>query len=191
MGVRIRSDQSVTSGASCRLFKEVQGTGKSFVRVAPGRVPRAALRRPAAAAVSRRLRGPGRVPHPRPAPSGPGCGPWSSPPIGLTAADPFADGEVSGTDSRVHLPGIFTCARCPAVIWPLMPDRRRITIRRQPGGGLCSFRGHPEPGGHRRTGRWSSRSTAAAARSSSHGQKGVAWGRLLRTQAAGDRDPSR
>ena len=31
-----------------------------------------------------------------------------------------------------------------------MPDRRRITIRRQSGGGLCSFRGHPVPGGHRR-----------------------------------------
>jgi len=29
-----------------------------------------------------------------------------------------------------------------------MPYRRRITIRRQSGGGLCSFRGHPEPGGY-------------------------------------------
>ena len=31
---------------------------------------------------------------------------------------------------------------------PLMPYRRRITIRRQSGGGHCSFRGHPGPGGH-------------------------------------------
>jgi hypothetical protein len=31
---------------------------------------------------------------------------------------------------------------------PLTPYRRRITIRRQSGGGLCSFRGHPGPGGY-------------------------------------------
>jgi hypothetical protein len=57
------------------------------------------------------------APHPRPAPSGPGCGLWSPPlpPIGLTAADLFAGGEVSRTDSRVRSPGIFTYARCPAV----------------------------------------------------------------------------
>ena len=30
----------------------------------------------------------------------------------------------------------------------LMPYRRRMTIRRQSGGGLCSFRGHRGPGGH-------------------------------------------
>ncbi len=34
---------------------------------------------------------------------------------------------------------------------PLVPDRRRITIRRQSGGRPCSFRGHPGPGGRRRT----------------------------------------
>jgi len=28
-----------------------------------------------------------------------------------------------------------------------MPDRRRITIRWQSGGGLCGFPGHPGPGG--------------------------------------------
>jgi hypothetical protein len=50
-------------------------------------------------------------------PSPPGCGPWAPPlpPIGLTAADPFAGGEVSRADSRVRKPGTFTCARCPAV----------------------------------------------------------------------------
>jgi len=54
--------------------------------------------------------------HPRPAPSRPGCGPCAPPlpPIGLTAADPFAGGEVSRADSRVRSPGTFTCARCPA-----------------------------------------------------------------------------
>jgi hypothetical protein len=31
---------------------------------------------------------------------------------------------------------------------PLTPDRRRITIRRSLGGGLCSFRGHRGPSGH-------------------------------------------
>lgn len=35
-------------------------------------------------------------------------------PIGLTAADLFAGGEVSRADSRVRSPGTFTCARCPA-----------------------------------------------------------------------------
>ena len=59
------------------------------------------------------------APHPRPAPSGPGCGPWSvvpdPSPIGLTAAGLFAGGEVSRAGSRVRSPGIFTCARCPAV----------------------------------------------------------------------------
>jgi hypothetical protein len=55
--------------------------------------------------------------HPRPAPSKPGCGPCAPPllPIGLTAADLFAGGEVSRADSRVRRPGTFTCARCPAV----------------------------------------------------------------------------
>ncbi len=36
------------------------------------------------------------------------------PPIGLTAADLFAGGEVSRADSRIRSPGSFTCARCPA-----------------------------------------------------------------------------
>ena len=55
--------------------------------------------------------------HPRPAPSKPGCGPCAPPllPIGLTAADLFAGGEVSRADSCVRRPGTFTCARCPAV----------------------------------------------------------------------------
>jgi hypothetical protein len=34
---------------------------------------------------------------------------------------------------------------------PLTPYRRCITIQRQSGGGLCSFRGHPGPGDHRQT----------------------------------------
>ena len=57
------------------------------------------------------------APHPLPAPSGPGCGSWSPPlpPIGLTAAGLFAEGEVSRADSRVRSPGTLTCARCPAV----------------------------------------------------------------------------
>ena len=42
---------------------------------------------------------------------------------------------------------------------PLMPYRRRVTIRRQSGGGLGSFRGHPGPGGHCQTGRWSPQSS--------------------------------
>ena len=69
-------------------------------------------------AVSRHLRGLSRprVPHPRPAPSGPAVVLVPAPPpIGLTAADLFAGGEVSRADSRVRSPGIFTCARCPAV----------------------------------------------------------------------------
>jgi hypothetical protein len=37
------------------------------------------------------------------------------PPIGLTAADPFAGGEVSRAASRVRSPGRFTSTRCPAV----------------------------------------------------------------------------
>jgi hypothetical protein len=46
-----------------------------------------------------------------------GCGPCVPPlpPIGLTAADLFAGGEVSSADSRVRSPGTLTCARCPAV----------------------------------------------------------------------------
>jgi hypothetical protein len=36
-------------------------------------------------------------------------------PIGLTAADLFAGGEVSRADSRVRWPGTFTDACCPAV----------------------------------------------------------------------------
>ena len=44
---------------------------------------------------------------------------------------------------------------------PLMPYRRRITIRRQSGGGgLCIFRGHLGPGGHRQPGRWSLQSSS-------------------------------
>jgi hypothetical protein len=48
---------------------------------------------------------------------GAGCGPSAPPlpPIGLTAADLFAGGEVSSADSRVRSPGTLTCARCPAV----------------------------------------------------------------------------
>jgi len=42
---------------------------------------------------------------------------------------------------------------------PLTPYRRRITIRRQPGGGPLHFAGHPGPGGHRQTACWSPRST--------------------------------
>jgi hypothetical protein len=38
---------------------------------------------------------------------------------------------------------------------PLMPYRRRITIRWQSGGGPGSFPGHRGPAGHRETGRWS------------------------------------
>ena len=50
-------------------------------------------------------------------PSPPGRCPCSPPlpPIGLTAADLFAGGEVSSADSRVRSPGTLTCARCPAV----------------------------------------------------------------------------
>ncbi len=46
-----------------------------------------------------------------------GSGPWYPPlpPIGLTAAGLSAGGEVSRAGSRVRSPGIFTCARCPAV----------------------------------------------------------------------------
>jgi len=36
------------------------------------------------------------------------------PPIGLTAADPFAGGKVSRVASRIRSPGSFTCTRCPA-----------------------------------------------------------------------------
>jgi len=64
-----------------------------------------------------------------------GPGPLPLPPIGLTAADPFAGGEVSRVASRVRSPGSF-----PVVVGlrsqpPLTPYRRRITIRRQSGGG--------------------------------------------------------
>jgi hypothetical protein len=47
----------------------------------------------------------------------PGCGPGPlplPPPVGLTAADPFAAGKVSRAASRVRQPGSFTCSRCPA-----------------------------------------------------------------------------
>ncbi len=52
-----------------------------------------------------------------PAIARPGSGSCSPPlsPIGLTAADLFAGGEVSRADSRVRWPGTFTDARCPAV----------------------------------------------------------------------------
>jgi hypothetical protein len=81
-----------------------------------------------------------------------GCGPWSPPlpPIGLTAADPIAGGQVSRADSRVRSPRTLTCARCPAVRSALDPDRRRITIWRQSGGGPMqlprSCRRVPGPG---------------------------------------------
>ena len=66
----------------------------------------------------------------------PGCGPCAPPlPIGLTAADLFAGGEVSRADSRVRSPGSFTCVVALRPHRPLMPYRRRITIQRQSGGG--------------------------------------------------------
>jgi hypothetical protein len=80
---------------------------------------------------------------------GVGCGPCAPPlsPIGLTAAVLFAGWEVSSADSRVRSSGTLTCARCLRSDRRLMPDGRRMTIRRQSGGrGLCSFRGHPRPG---------------------------------------------
>ena len=46
MGVRTRSDRSVTSGASRWLFMEVPRIGKPFVRVAPGRTRPTAPRHP-------------------------------------------------------------------------------------------------------------------------------------------------
>jgi hypothetical protein len=48
---------------------------------------------------------------------------------------------------------------------PLMPYGRRMTVRRQSGGGLCSFRGHPGPGGHRQTAVRVARCRAATPRS--------------------------
>jgi hypothetical protein len=74
--------------------------------------------------------------HPRPAPSRTGCGACapSLPPIGLTAAGLFAGG-VKGL-IRVYVDQALS----PALVArrshrPLMPYRRRMTIRRQSGGG--------------------------------------------------------
>ena len=63
---------------------------------------RRSLSAPVGGTGARRLPAPAVVPGPRPSP------------IGLTAADLFAGGEVSRADSRVRSPGTFTCARCPA-----------------------------------------------------------------------------
>jgi hypothetical protein len=61
-------------------------------------------------------------------------GPYPSP-IGLTDADLFAGGEVSRADSRVRQPALSPVLVALRPDRPLMPYRRRITIRRQSGGG--------------------------------------------------------
>lgn len=57
----------------------------------------------------------------------------------------------------------FPCARCPAETSALdaVPEAYHNPAAVW-WGALCSFRGHPGPGGHRQTGRWSPRLTASA-----------------------------
>jgi hypothetical protein len=71
---------------------------------------------------------------------GPGCGPCAPPlpPIGLTAADPFAGGKVARVASRVRSPGIFICARSLCMRTRAQPRPTVVTVglklRRSAGG---------------------------------------------------------
>ena len=73
-------------------------------------------------------------------------------PIGLTAAALSAGAEGERADSRdARPPGTLTCARCPAVRSVLDARRRRITIRRQSGGGLVHLPPASRTDGRRRS----------------------------------------
>jgi hypothetical protein len=116
-----------------------------------GRTPR----RPGPATVIELLAGAGLAAGPDPAPGKrvPASRSAAPPsPIGLTAAALSAGAEGERADSRdARPPGTLTCARCPAVRSVLDARRRRITIRRQSGGGLVHLPPASRTDGRRRS----------------------------------------